>query len=260
MQVFDVVAAIDGQAVRDDNDLRRLIGEMGPGKHTVRIMRSGTGRTVELDCPACEPSHKATLAAKPKPQVHAKPVASLPTLSPSPEPKSAARPESTAPPVKVAVAAQRPGIVLAALGLPISRTFWSGENSASYTRKMQGILQKVSREVLHLAPKPMDLSQSEFNAWWNESRDHARSNARCAEPDAPKALLTAKMQTPPTFSSIESAYWPELQLRLWVCSKQMGYRQLKVLTPNRDDEWPFSVELGAETERFLREHRADIAD
>jgi hypothetical protein len=68
------------------------------------------------------------------------------------------------------------------------------------------------------------------------------------------------METPPAFSAIESAYWPELQLRLWVCNKQMGYRQLKVLTPNHDDEWPFSVELGAETERFLREHRADLSD
>jgi S1-C subfamily serine protease len=31
MQVFDVVTAIDGQAVRNDDDLRRLIGELGPG-------------------------------------------------------------------------------------------------------------------------------------------------------------------------------------------------------------------------------------
>jgi hypothetical protein len=168
--------------------------------------------------------------------------------------------EPVVPPVKVAVAAQRPSIVLAALGLPIPRRFWSGESSANYSRKMQGMLQRTSRDILPLAPKAAELSQSEFNAWWNESRDHARSNARCAEADAPKALLTAKMETPPAFSSIESAYWPELQLRLWVCNKQRGYRQLKVLTPNRDDEWPFSVELSAETERFLREHRADIAD
>jgi hypothetical protein len=278
MQVFDVVTAIDGQAVRTDNDLRRLIGGMGPGRHKLRILRSGAGQTVELNCPGCEPSHVAPLATKPKPQKLANlgqpsvpaPATSATAASPGPAPKSTSRPEEPAPPsprtetpaspAKTAVAAQRPGIVLAALGLPISRTFWSGENSASYTRKMQGILQKASREVLRIAPKSMDLSQSEFNAWWNESRDHARSNARCAEPDAPKALLSARMETPVTFSSVESAYWPELQLRLWVCSRQMGYRQLKALSPHRDDNWPFSVELGAETERFLREHRTDIAD
>jgi len=268
MQVFDVVTAIDGQSVRNDDDLRRLIGEMGPGRHKLRILRKGTSQTLELNCPGCEPSHKAKLASKPKAQKLASlgqasvpaPTASTTAPSPSPAAKSTSRPEEPAPPAKVAVAAQRPSIVVAALGLPIPRAFWSGESSANYSRKMHGLLQRTSREVLHLAPRPAELSQSEFNAWWNESRDHARSRARCAEADAPAALLTARMESPPAFSSIESAYWPELQLRLWVCSKQMGYRQLKVLTPNRDDEWPFSVELGAETERFLREHRADIAD
>jgi hypothetical protein len=260
LQVFDVVAAIDGKSVRDDNDLRRLIGDLGPGKHTVRILRSGAARSVELNCPRCESSNKPALAAKPKPQAHAKPVAASPTPLPGPAPKSAAKPETIVPPVKVAVASQRSSIVLAALGLPISRSFWSGESSAGYSRKMQGMLQRTSREVLRLAPKTAEVSQSEFNAWWNESRDHAKSRALCAEADAPKALLTAKMETPPVFSSIESAYWPELQLRLWVCGRQMGYRQLKILSPHHDDEWPFSVELGAETERFLREHREDIAD
>ena len=57
---------------------------------------------------------------------------------------------------------------------------------------MEGLLQKTSRDILHVAPKSIDISQAEFNAWWNESGDHARSNARCAEADAPKALLTAK--------------------------------------------------------------------
>jgi hypothetical protein len=173
MQVFDVVTAIDGQAVRNDDDLRRLIGELGPGEHKLRILRKGASQTLELNCPGCEPSHKATLATKPKP--HAKPAAIQPPASPSPAPQSTAKLESAVPPVKVAVAAQRPTIVLAALGLPISRTFWRGESSASYSRKMQGILQKTSREILHLAPRGMELSPSEFNAWWNESRDHARS-------------------------------------------------------------------------------------
>ncbi len=260
MQVFDVITAIDGQAIRNDSDLRRLIGEMGPGRHKLRILRKGAGQTLEVNCPGCEPGHKAALATKPKPQPPSKLAAIQPTASPSPAPESTARPESVAPPVKVAVAPQRPTVVLAALGLPIPRRFWSGESSASYSRKMQSLLQRASRDILHVAPKSIDISQAEFNAWWNESRDHARSNARCAEADAPRALLTAKMETPPAFSSIESAYWPELQLRLWICSRQTGYRQVKVLTPNRDDEWPFSIELGAETERFLREHRADISD
>ncbi|HYP68828.1 MAG TPA: TIR domain-containing protein [Thiobacillaceae bacterium] len=276
LQVFDVVTAIDGREVRNDKDLRRLIAAMGPGRHSLGILRAGAARKLTVNCPGCEPAHKVAVASAapskpPRSSMSSEAAAPAPKTS-APTPPShaavsvpaseapAAPLKPTPPPVKVAIAAPRPGIVIAALGLPIPRKFWSGENSATYSRKMQGMLQRTTREVLHLAPRAADVSQSEFDGWWNESRDHARSRARCAEPDAPAALLTARMESPPAFSTIESAYWPELQLRLWVCSKQMGYRQLKVLTPNRDDEWPFSVELGAETERFLREHRADVAD
>src|SRR6202142_256054 len=154
MQVCDVVTAIDGQPVRNDDDLRRLIGEMGPGRHKLRILRKATSQTLELTCPGCEPSHKATLATKPKPQAPAKLAAIQPAASPSPAPKSTAKPESVVPPVRVAAAAQRPTIVLAALGLPIPRRFWSGESSATYSHKMHGLLQRTSHDVLHLSPRP----------------------------------------------------------------------------------------------------------
>ena len=277
MQVFDVVTAIDGKSLRDDNDLRRLVAEMGPGRHTLGILRAGAARKLTLNCPGCESAHKVAVTVPSKPQATARSseaaapaTAPKPSVSPTPPSRvavSATAPETAAepvkpvpPPVKVATAAPRPAIAVAALGLPIRRSFWSGESSATYTHKMETVLQRTSRDVLRMNPKAIDLSQSEFDAWWNESREHAKSRARCAEADAPKALLSARVQTPPAFSTVESAYWPELQLRLWLCDRQMGFRQAKVLSPRNDDEWPFSVELSAETERFLREHRADLAD
>lgn len=56
VQTLDVVTSIDGKTVHSANDLRRLIGKMGPGKHTLRILRNGVDLTLELNCPACTPS------------------------------------------------------------------------------------------------------------------------------------------------------------------------------------------------------------
>ncbi len=198
--------------------------------------------------PAGRPAE--TAAAK---QALIEAVPAAPVHHPAPQP--AAVPTS-----KVAAATRPPTIVLAALGLPISRRFWSGEDSASYSRKMRDLVEKLSRDVLHATPNAMRLSKSEFDAWWNESGEHPRSRALCDTGSGPKALLSARMETPVTFSSTESAYWPELQLRLWVCGRQEIYRQQKTLSPHSDDAWPFSVELGAETSRFLREHKPDITD
>jgi hypothetical protein len=87
-----------------------------------------------------------------------------------------------------------------------------------------------------------------------------RPNTRCAATQAPRALLSARVETPTTISSVESAYWPELKLRLFVCANQRLYRQQKTLAPQNDDAWPFAAELNGEIERFLRTYRADLAN
>jgi hypothetical protein len=66
------------------------------------------------------------------------------------------------------------------------------------------------------------------------------------------------VETPVTISSVDSAYWPELRLRLFVCASQRVYTQQKTLAPHHDDSWPFSVELNSEIERFLRTYRQDV--
>lgn len=196
------------------------------------------------------PKPHAPKAAKPVPAVVANAPASAST-HPTAEPTAAPAPPST--PTRTA----RPVLAYAALGLPISRAFWSGETQAGYTRRMNETLHQTGREVLRMETRGLDFNQAAFDAWWNESNAHARSRELCG---SARALLTARVETPMTISSVESAYWPELRLRLYDCATQRVYRQQKTLAPNREDVWPFSVELNAEIERFARTYRADFAD
>jgi hypothetical protein len=254
MQALDVVTAIDGKALRNDHDLRQLIVGMGPGKHKLRILRNGVGLTLALNCPACEP----------KPAAHANPAQAK-----SPSPSSPPAPAPLAPvvtplpivtPPPAAAKPARPTLAYAALGLPISRSFWSGETRASYTRRIHASLQQAGHEVLRMDARGLELGQAEFDAWWNESGQHPRSRELCAAPHAPLALLAARVETPTTISSVESAYWPELKLRLFICANQRIYRQQKTLSPQNDDAWPFSTELNSEIERFLRTYHGELTE
>jgi hypothetical protein len=259
MQALDVITAIDGIALRNDRDLRRLIGGMGPGKHKLRILRNGVGLTLALNCPACVPkpaTHTNPAQAKsPSPARPPAPVALAPVVTPLPV---VTPPVVTPPPVAAKPA--RPTLSYAALGLPISRSFWSGETRASYTRRIHTSLQQAGQEVLRMDTRGLELGQAEFDAWWNESGQHPRSRELCAAPHAPLALLAARVETPTTISSVESAYWPELKLRLFICADQRIYRQQKTLSPQNEDAWPFSTELNSEIERFLRTYRGDLTE
>ncbi|HWR76683.1 MAG TPA: hypothetical protein VN283_05695, partial [Thiobacillus sp.] len=183
-----------------------------------------------------------------------------PTATPtvSVQPETAVTPTVTTPTVTVKLA--RPTLAFAALGLPISRGFWDGETRASYTRRMHASLQQAGREVLRMDARGLELGQTEFDAWWNESGQHPRSRELCSASPAPLALLSARVETPTAISSVESAYWPELTLRLFVCANQRLYRQQKTLSPLNEDAWPFSTELNTEIERFLRTYRSDLTD
>ena len=181
------------------------------------------------------------------------PIAAAPSTAP-------AALEATVSPPATATRPARPTLVYAAMGLPTRRTFWSGETRASYTRQMQASLQQAGREVLRMNTRELELSQGEFDSWLNESGQHPRSRELCAASPAPRALLAARVETPVVYSSIESAFWPELRLRLFVCASQRIYRQQKTLSPQNGDTWPFATEFNSEIERFLRTYRDDLAD
>lgn len=201
-------------------------------------------------------------AAKPRaaaPETAAKtPAPRVAIARPAAAPAATVQPEAAAPPA--AARPVRPMLAFAALGLPISRSFWGGETRASYTQRMNLALQQAGREVLRMDARGLELGQTEFNTWWNESRQHPRSRELCDSSPAPHALLSARVESPTTSSSAESAYWPELKMRLYVCANQRLYRQQKTLSPQNDDVWPFATELNSEIERFLRTYRGDLTE
>ena len=53
LRAGDVVAAINGQTISSQDDLRRAVGAIGPGKSRYLIRRGSETLTVEIDCPAC---------------------------------------------------------------------------------------------------------------------------------------------------------------------------------------------------------------
>lgn len=208
--------------------------------------------------PTSAPAQSRLLEAKP---ASSHPAVRTATTSMAAAPSSAApAAEAAIPPPATATKPARPTLVYAALGLPTSRTFWSGETRASYTRRMQASLQQAGREVLRMNTREQGMSQQEFDAWLNESGQHPRSRELCATSPAPLALLAARVETPSVYSSIESAFWPELKLRLFVCANQRMYLQQKTLSPQNGDAWPFATELNSEIERFLRAYRSDLTD
>ncbi|MDO9467138.1 MAG: hypothetical protein Q7J36_07535 [Thiobacillus sp.] len=206
------------------------------------------------------------IAPAAKPRIVAPTPAPIP---PGPKPEAApqlalarpaAAPTPSAPAESSPAKPARPALAYAALGLPASRDFWSGETRTSYTQRIQSSLQQTGRDVLKMEPRALALNEQAFEAWWNESGQHPRSRELCAGPNAPRALLSARVEASYSSSTIESAYWPELSLRLFDCSTQRVYRQKRTLSPQNGDAWPFSVELNTELERFMRTYRADLTD
>ena len=196
------------------------------------------------------PSKPAATAVTPSP---------TPSKSPSPPHQAPvvtpAAPVALAPPPVIAAKPARPLITYAALGLPTNRDFWSGETRTTYTRRMNASLQQAGRDVLRMETQPLNLGEAAFDAWWNESGQHPRSRDLCAAANAPRALLSARAETPTTTSVSESAYWPEFKLRLYDCATNRVYRQQKTLSPLNSDGWPFATELNGEIERFMRTYR-----
>lgn len=170
-------------------------------------------------------------------------------------------PIAPAPPVPAPAAAARPALGYAALGLPGYRGFWNRETSDSYTKRMRAVMEKTGNGVLDMAPQGLDMDRDGFEAWWNEPEQSPLSRALCAASPQPRALLAARVETPPVFfTDVESAYWPELKLRLVVCADLRNFRQSKTLSPHTGEPWPFSTELNGELEDFLRSERSELAN
>jgi hypothetical protein len=149
----------------------------------------------------------------------------------------------------------------AALGLPSYRSFWKGVKRDAYTRQISEVLQRTANDLLGFAPGRLDFDQQAFNTWWNEAASLPRSRELCAASPAPRGLLGARVETPPVyFTDVDSAYWPELKMRLVLCADLRVINQSKTLSPQAQEPWPFATEFSAELERFLHEIRNEIVN
>ena len=159
------------------------------------------------------------------------------------------------------VSGGRPVLHFAALGLPTRRSFWNKATRDDYTPQLRTALGQAGGALLGMHVEDLEMGQDAFDAWWSEPAEAPRSRALCGAQPAPRALLSARVETPPVFfTTTESAYWPELKLRLVDCANQRIYRQEKSLVPDNQDAWPFATEFKQEVERFLRDHRADLSN
>ena len=191
------------------------------------------------------PAPAAPAAVAPSPPAPAMPAAIVASVKP-PAPAIAVKP--------------RPVLGIAALGLPDYRGFWNGAKREGYTRQVWSAVERVGGKELDMEPHGLDLGREGFDAWWNESEEGTLSRALCATPPKPNALLAARVAPPPVFfTDVESAYWPEVKMRLVLCKDLSNLRHSKTLSPHAGEPWPFSTELQSELEQFLRDERAKLA-
>jgi S1-C subfamily serine protease len=54
LQVGDIVTTIGGQSITSEEDLRRAIFKIGPGKTAYRFRRGNETKSVAIDCPKCK--------------------------------------------------------------------------------------------------------------------------------------------------------------------------------------------------------------
>lgn len=200
--------------------------------------------TSQAAAPAVLPPVAAPLALRPAPTNPAPPPTLTASISPMP-PDGFNAPASSA--------AKRDSLGYAALGLPSRRSFWNGVKRDALTQKMRAAMADAGSSVLEMAPHGLELDAKEFESWWREPETNPRSRELCAAKPAPRALLAARVESPPVFfTDIESAYWPELKMQMIVCADMRTFKQSKTLSPHGGEPWPFATEFGAELEGFLR--------
>jgi S1-C subfamily serine protease len=53
LRARDVVAAINGESIESEDDLRQTLKKVGPGKSRYRVRRGDKTLMLEIDCPTC---------------------------------------------------------------------------------------------------------------------------------------------------------------------------------------------------------------
>ncbi len=190
-----------------------------------------------------EPSVAPTQAAVAQP-APAPPVATAPQPQPQAAIASVAPTPAPAAPRKIAVIA---------LGEPTFRDFWEGERRATLSAKIAGTYRDALREAAS--------GRVELSINTDSERDLRRLDKALRETPGlcdslrSEAVFVARLEEPQSISRAESAFWPELHLTAITCSSGKQTSARAILSPMREDRFPFERQMAQTMEKFARENR-----
>jgi hypothetical protein len=144
-------------------------------------------------------------------------------------------------------------IAIIAVGEPTFRDFWEGERRATLSAKIAGTYREALREA---APGRVELSINPDSERDLRKLDKAlRETSALCDSLGSEAVFVARLEEPQSFSRVESAFWPELQLTAITCGSGKQTRARANLSPMREDRFPFERNLAETMEKFARENR-----
>lgn len=181
-----------------------------------------------------------SLALKPRTEPAPKP-------APLPVPKPVAsvvesRPESVAVPAEPVV--QNPGLWVMVDAEVAERAGITGMSREEYSQALRQRLAQLAEDRFGAAHVSREGGQGQIKG--------REFKAACSMTKAPRVLLATVRIPPMDFSSIESAFWPNLELAAVNCKDgRMHSSGAKRLSPQRQDEVFFERDFIANAERFI---------
>ena len=174
-------------------------------------------------------------------------------VPPAPTPSQAQPAPAIASAAPVAEPAAPRKVAVIALGEPTFRGFWEGERKAAYSAKIAGLYRDTLREA---ASGRVELSVDPDSARDLRGLDKAlRENPGLCATTRAGTVFVARVEETQTISSVDSAYWPELRLTAIACASGKQYTARGILSPQRDDGFPFERGMAESMEKFARDYR-----
>jgi hypothetical protein len=174
-------------------------------------------------------------------------------VPPAPTPSQAQPAPAIASAAPVAEPAAPRKVAVIALGEPTFRGFWEGERKAAYSAKIAGLYRDTLREA---ASGRVELSVDPDSVRDLRGLDKAlRENPGLCATTRAGTVFVARVEETQTISSVDSAYWPELRLTAIACASGKQYAARGILSPRRDDGFPFERGMAESMEKFARDYR-----
>jgi len=159
------------------------------------------------------------------------------------------------PPAPVAAVSVAKKLTLLVRGYPLADGFWENETEDSYSQKAA---QLIARDLIKMGGPSLKIDtvteQTRARPVLTETESNSHSRKLCQETQS-DLLLAARIESEVYSGLPSSANWPDLYLSIFDCGENRKYTEKKRLTPSNQDSFSFAADLGAATNKFLREYR-----